>query len=108
MNPFIVAYLKATPGIHAVSTQEVWGLGRYFLVEVEENGTIHKLSSPDGKRDGVLRDDGWEMEALPLPFVPINRAAWAQPKGPDTPVLVKPINRTEVMERLATLLRKHP
>lgn len=62
MNEAIKA-MKQVPGLHKVSSETAWEHGIYIKVEVEEDGTVHQLND-EGKRDGILDDDGWLPNAI--------------------------------------------
>jgi hypothetical protein len=49
------------PGRYAVSNSRFARHGRYVLVEVEADGTVHQLT-PKGVRDGVLVPDAWHAD----------------------------------------------
>jgi hypothetical protein len=55
-TPKAIVAIKDKPGRYTVI-----GLSGFFGVEVDERGRVHQLT-PQGKRDGLLSDDGWLTE----------------------------------------------
>jgi hypothetical protein len=61
----IIRRMKAKPGRYCVSNVRMLARGALVFVDVDTDGTVHQLN-PEGKRDGVLGDEGWHGDALVL------------------------------------------
>lgn len=64
--PKVIATIKRTPGTYYVTHPVGLALGVYGAVEVDEDGVVHQLT-PEGKRYGVLDDDGWWPDVMLAP-----------------------------------------
>lgn len=52
--------MLSEPGVYRVNVK---GSPYYFFCEVEADRTCHQLNPHTMKRDGVLRESGWNMQA---------------------------------------------
>lgn len=57
--------MKRRPGQYIISSRRLWNVGCHYRVEVDESGTVHQLTK-EGKRDGVLADDGWRGDEVAI------------------------------------------
>lgn len=60
-----IRQMLTKPGRHYVGNTAFPVTGRHAMVEVTKAGECYQLT-PDGKRDGLLRSDGWEDEAIEI------------------------------------------
>lgn len=58
MNEAIKA-MAARPGRYAVSSPRLMMIGRYYEVEVAEDGKVYQLNQPERTRGDELLPDGW-------------------------------------------------
>lgn len=58
MQTSSIDIIKSNPGIWVLIMRGV------VFIEVESNGTIHQLKPDTFERDGVLREDRWNMPVV--------------------------------------------